>query len=127
MATTSSISLENPDHTVTSIYCHWDGYIEYNGKILLEHYTDYSIVNRLLQGGDLSSLKNTIDSCEYYDRSHPAPSIFANFEQFNAGLVAREYDYVYKQDHKWYVRRNFRNNKWELLEQVVSDLRFEPI
>jgi hypothetical protein len=38
-----------------SVYCHWDGYLEHNGAILLEHY-DSSKANQLVAMGDLSSL-----------------------------------------------------------------------
>ena len=42
-----------------SIYCHWDGYLEHNGRILHEHY-DSSQANHLVALGNLSSLKATI-------------------------------------------------------------------
>ena len=38
MATRNRIAIENQDGTVISIYCHWDGHIETNGKILFENY-----------------------------------------------------------------------------------------
>jgi hypothetical protein len=42
-----------------SVYCHWDGYLEYNGVILQEHY-DSSKANNLVALGDLSSLRPNI-------------------------------------------------------------------
>jgi hypothetical protein len=42
-----------------SVYCHWDGYLEYNGTILQEHY-DSSKANNLVALGDLSSLRPNI-------------------------------------------------------------------
>jgi hypothetical protein len=42
-----------------SIYCHWDGYLEYNGSILQKHY-DSAKANNLVALGDLSSLKPEI-------------------------------------------------------------------
>jgi hypothetical protein len=38
-----------------SVYCHWDGYLEHNGKILLEHYNSVK-ANYLVAKGSLSSL-----------------------------------------------------------------------
>ena len=35
MGTRSRIGIEMPDHSVVSVYCHWDGYVEGNGKILV--------------------------------------------------------------------------------------------
>ena len=39
MSTNSTINIQNEDGTVDSIYCHWDGYLEFNGKLLQQHYT----------------------------------------------------------------------------------------
>ena len=40
MGTRSTIALEYADGTVHQVYCHWDGYLEHNGRILQEHYLD---------------------------------------------------------------------------------------
>ena len=53
MGTRSNIGIINEDGSVTAIYCHWDGFLSYNGKILLNHYTTADIVNQL------STLLNT--------------------------------------------------------------------
>jgi hypothetical protein len=42
-----------------SVYCHWDGYLEYNGSLLQKHY-DSAKANNLVALGDLSSLKPEI-------------------------------------------------------------------
>jgi hypothetical protein len=42
-----------------SIYCHWDGYLGYNGRLLQEHY-DSAKANHLVALGDLSSLRRDI-------------------------------------------------------------------
>jgi hypothetical protein len=44
---------------VKSVYCHWDGYLEHNGRILQEHY-DSVKANHLVALGDLSSLRKDI-------------------------------------------------------------------
>jgi len=60
MSTRSTISKVNQDGTITSIYCHWDGYYSNNGKLLLENYNDEKKIDELLSLGSLSSLeKNT--------------------------------------------------------------------
>jgi hypothetical protein len=57
MGTRSRIGIELPDHSVVSVYCHWDGYPEGNGKILVEHYQDREKVMDLIDGGSMSSLR----------------------------------------------------------------------
>lgn len=56
MATRSMIASKQNDGTIKAIYCHWDGYINGNGKILFEHYKDNDKVEKLLNMGYLSSL-----------------------------------------------------------------------
>lgn len=42
---------------MVSSYCHWDGYVEHNGKILVEHYQNREDVQELIDGGSMSSLR----------------------------------------------------------------------
>jgi hypothetical protein len=58
MGTRSRIGVMHGDK-VKSVYCHWDGYLEHNGRILQEHY-DSAKANHLVALGDLSSLRATI-------------------------------------------------------------------
>jgi hypothetical protein len=57
MGTRSRIGYELQDHTVVSVYCHWDGYPEHNGKILVNHYQNREDVKELIDGGAISSLR----------------------------------------------------------------------
>ena len=59
MGTRSRIGYELPDHSVVSVYCHWDGYVENNGRILVEHYQNRNDVQDLIDGGSMSSLRTT--------------------------------------------------------------------
>ena len=56
MGTRSTIALEFADGTVQQVYCHWDGYLEHNGKILFENYSDPFKLRDLIDQGDISSL-----------------------------------------------------------------------
>ena len=61
MATRSTIGvIDNRTGVVTSIYCHWDGYPEHNGAMLVEHYSDPAKIQALMALGSLSSLGETI-------------------------------------------------------------------
>lgn len=60
MGTRSTIALEYADGTVEQVYCHWDGYLEHNGKILMDHYTDPFKLRDLIDQGDISSLGKVI-------------------------------------------------------------------
>ena len=58
MGTRSRIGVMHGD-VVKSVYCHWDGYLEYNGELLQKHYNSAK-ANELVSLGDLSSLKPEI-------------------------------------------------------------------
>jgi hypothetical protein len=56
MATRSNIAMKTKEGKIVSVYCHWDGYVANNGKILLENYTDIDKIEALVALGSLSSL-----------------------------------------------------------------------
>jgi len=60
MATRSTIGVLNSDGSVRAVYCHWDGYPEHNGKLLLENYTSEDLVRELIELGSISSLGRQI-------------------------------------------------------------------
>ncbi len=56
MATRSRIGIELKDGSILSVYCHWDGYPEFNGVKLKEHFNTRAKVSQLIDGGDISAL-----------------------------------------------------------------------
>ena len=56
MGTRSTITAKTSDGKFKSIYCHWDGYLDNNGRILLNSYADQQKIDALMALGDLSSL-----------------------------------------------------------------------
>jgi hypothetical protein len=114
-----------------SIYCHWDGYLSHNGKILQEHY-DSAKANHLVAMGDMSSLRKDIgekhafsqfelraeevagfkllteNMCTFYGRDRgekdtefQVAQTFAEFLE-QCDNCAAEYYYIMK-DGVWYV------------------------
>lgn len=56
MSTRSLIALKKEDGTFEAIYCHWNGYLSWNGRLLLEHYKTYEKVEKLISLGSISVL-----------------------------------------------------------------------
>ena len=56
MATRSRIGIQLADESILSVYCHWDGYPEFNGVKLVEHFNSRDVVTELIDGGDISCL-----------------------------------------------------------------------
>jgi len=68
MGTRSDIIVHRADGKWARIYCHWDGYLSHNGKILFEHYTTQEKVEQLVALGDISSLNEEIGVKHPFDR-----------------------------------------------------------
>ena len=138
MATRSTIALEYADGTVDKVYCHWDGYLAYNGKILFEHYSDPFKLRDLIDQGDLSSLDREVGSkhdfdarvkgeCTFYGRDRGETGVdarkFKDFADYEANHQYEEYSYILRTDGVWYVSTG---DKFEpLMEAYIEELRQE--
>ena len=67
MATRCKIGVQQPDGTIRSIYCHWDGYPAGVGKKLLNYYNTPTARDELIAPGDLSSLGSKIGEKHPFD------------------------------------------------------------
>jgi len=123
MSTNSTIAKKNSDGSITAIYCHWDGYISHNGKILLEHYTDEAKIDELLALGSLSVLGESIGEkvdfdtfrnmkadptqCLAYGRDrgekNVSQKIFKTEGRYEA-YAQQSYNYLFENGH-WTVNR----------------------
>ena len=65
---TRSVIAKLDDKGIQAIYCHNDGYLSNNGKILDQHYQNEVKVDNLIAQGDASSLKDTIEDTIFYHR-----------------------------------------------------------
>jgi hypothetical protein len=121
MGTRSTIALEYADGTVGQIYCHWDGYLSNNGKILLNYYQDPYKVRELLDNGDMSSLDTDVDSCTFYkERGEDCPqSMFKDFADYVANHQYEEYEYILRKDGNWYVADH--SDRYMLLADAIAN------
>jgi|LakMenEpi03Aug12_release.lakeMendotaPanAssembly.Ray.scaffolds.fasta_scaffold00052_164 hypothetical protein len=123
MSTNSTIAIQNLDGTIHQIYCHWDGYVEHNGRILKEYYNTPAKVKQLVSFGGLSSLgirceptkgtEHTFafpekDTCVYYGRDrgekHTKVKIWDNFDFYRYRYQREEYNYLFVEEEcKWYL------------------------
>ena len=89
-----------------SVYCHYDGYLDYTGRILLAHY-DSTAANALIARGDNSGVKETLEDMNFYsDRGEDNVSwqVAHTFEEFLEQVegCGGEYYYVMR-DGVWYA------------------------
>jgi hypothetical protein len=147
MGTRSTIALEYADGTVGQVYCHWDGYLDHNGQILLKHYSNPFVLRALLDLGDISSLGENIgeehpfsphasasDKAAYdlameggattfYGRDRGETGVdqrmFKSFEDYKENFQHEEYAYILRRDGLWYVKQY--SNEFELLGDAIAE------
>ena len=116
MSTRSAIGMVQNDGSFRFVYCHYDGYPEHNGKILKQSYSNPAKVEALLDNGDLSSLENTIDECEFYARDRGEDDVgsltFDSLDDMFETYNWSEYFYLFK-DGNWEVCDD--RKVWEVL------------
>ena len=114
MGTRSRVAVMHGD-VCKSVYCHYDGYLEYTGEILFKHY-DSTKANALIARGDNSGVKETLEEMNFYeDREAQGEDVqeFVNstpwsvahsFEEFLEQVegCCGEYYYVMR-DGVWYA------------------------
>ena len=148
MGTRSRIGVMHGDN-VKSVYCHWDGYLEHNGQILLNHY-DSAKANQLVALGDLSSLRPNIgekhafsqfelpaeeveafkalteDMCTFYGRDRGEKGtewkVAVNFETFleQCDNSGAEYYYIMR-DGVWYCGDTYESSPLSKKLTVLAD------
>ena len=123
MGTRSTIALEFADGTVEQVYCHWDGYLENNGKILQAHYIDPFKVKQLLALGAFSSLRDTVEETEetayHFSRGEElCIERYKNADEYFDTCSGEEYDYILRNVNGiavWFVRCYATNGVWETI------------
>lgn len=114
MGTRSRVAVMHGD-VCKSVYCHYDGYLDYTGRILLEHY-DSTTANALVARGDNSGVKETVEEMNFYENRDSEGEDVQEFVNSTPWTVAHtfeefleqvescwgEYYYVMK-DGVWYA------------------------
>ena len=140
MATRSTIAIELPDGTVSQVYCHWDGYLDHNGRLLLKHYNSPELAAELIYHGDISSLKQVVGEQHDFDERFPdddprstwtnyygrdrgeegcGVKSFKDFEDYKANHQYEEYEYIMRKG-EWYVAE-YGGNYLNLADRLVEE------
>lgn len=119
MSTRSYIGIELDDGRILGSYCHSDGYLTYNGAMLLDHYSDRAKVEKLIFLGDMATLNECIDPnpdfAHSFEDRQEGVTVFYGRDRREKGTEPKiidlddinspdswiEYCYVYGKDGKW--------------------------
>ena len=135
MGTRSTIALEFADGTVQQVYCHWDGYLEHNGKILFENYSDPFKLRDLIDLGAISSLCATVEESKngayhHWRGEELVVNKFKDIEEYYKECQGEEYDYILSpRDGKaqWYVRYYDTQENWIPIEHAFEQQAKEMV
>ena len=123
-----------PNGNILSVYHHWDGYPEWLGRILKQHYNKRSLIADLIMGGDMSSCysdtgwdyddKRDPQPCYYSERGeHCPPRLDKNFnEYFNNANSWEEYCYIYTTFGEWLcfeITKKYNEDYSEVIETIT--------
>lgn len=104
MGTRSRVAVMH-GQVLKSVYCHYNGYLDYTGEILNKHY-DSVAANALIARGDNSGVKETLDEMNFYaDRGEEGVSwqVAHSFEEFLDQVHRSGCEYYYiLQEGVWY-------------------------
>jgi len=120
MATRSRIGIENVDGTISSIYCHWDGYPKNNAVLLERHYQNREKVEKLINLGSISYLAPLVEpTTETHSFNSPEDDVVVAYhrdrgEEYIGPRVdnskedylssdLEEYGYLYTLEGEWLV------------------------
>tara|TARA_Y100000114_G_C11724344_1_gene310130 strand:- start:536 stop:970 length:435 start_codon:yes stop_codon:yes gene_type:complete len=110
MGTRSNIAYQKKNGEVVAMYCHYDGYPEYNGVILNNHYATEDKAIALVDNGYQSNLKETVERSNIYREHEDAPVTYRSMYAF---LVSLNFDI------EWIYL--FKNGRWYLAEtELIS-------
>ena len=131
MGTRSRIGIQLDDESILSVYCHWDGYPEFNGVKLVEHFNSRDVVTELIDGGDISCLwTNAGWNNETLPETGPLyysgrgedcpPRLDANKYDYLAD--GEEYAYIYTLNDEWvcYNLYQFEDNRMPEVVEIPA-------
>ena len=90
MGTRSRVAVMHGD-VCKSVYCHYDGYLDYAGRILLANY-DSTLANQLVARGDNSGIKETLEAMNFYEDSEAQGEDVSEFLRSTPWDVAHSFD-----------------------------------
>ena len=129
MGTRSTIALEFADGSVSQVYCHWDGYLENNGQLLSQNYMDPFVVRELMDLGDFSALRESIEETREGAYSHSRGESdcdarrYMDAQEYFEECQQEEYDYILRNiDGKatWFVRCYASGTEWVTIKEAEA-------
>ncbi len=132
MSTRSLICEELDNGKYKTIYCHSDGYLEWNGALLLDFYNSKQKVEELLNLGDISILYPLLypdprfpHGFDYNERQENVVVAYGR-DRGETGVEAKKYSYdqITADDTMIaFVYIFDKNNEWQVLKHPFKEMK----
>ncbi|WP_104721466.1 hypothetical protein [Helicobacter mesocricetorum] len=113
-------SKDNAD-IVKGIYCHHDGYVDGVGKTLKEHYDCDTLAYWLIELGNISALRKSIEQTK--EEAYEEEALECSLTKF-LEKESKEYfiEYVYlRKNGKWFVAKlDFKNKQYTPFKEITK-------
>lgn len=123
MGTPSMIGCFNDETgTVTATYCHYDGYLEYNGKMLVENYNTPERAEAVANAGYLSALEEDLNKSIAESIHTGKPVVYKSVEDYQqSGYDHASAHYLYLFDgENWFFASRGGERRFEEVEMNLQ-------
>lgn len=138
MATRSTIAVQLADGSIREVYCHWDGYLEHNGQILMRWYNTQALAERVTSLGDISALDRLYDPTAAHSFNAPqdgvtvlygrdrgdadsAPRVHADFNTYQSQGCSQEFNYLFIEG-RWTYSEDRDPKHWQYLDAALNQV-----
>jgi hypothetical protein len=124
MGTASMIGIYNDDGSVTATYCHYDGYLSYNGQLLVQSYNTPETAKAVANAGYISGLTADLDHDLRAAVHNDEPKVYNSVKTFlECGDKHAGADYLYLFDGEaWFYTDTYTPRKKRSFEEVEMNL-----
>lgn len=125
MSTNAKIGLQKKGNKyIRAIYNHYDGYPKYLGSILLNNYDTEEKVEELIDLGNASFIKETVETSKFYGRdmkrkNNIETELYSNENDFISESGIYEYLYLFK-NGEWHIC-SIQNSEFIKLTNEIID------
>lgn len=119
MGTVSLIGIVNADGCVKATYCAYDGYLEWQGRMLVDHYNDPVSAEAVASVGFLRSLETDLNESIAESNSETCYVLYYSsvYDYMTKGYDETGADFLYLYD----------GSAWFYSSQHNTDTRFEEV
>ena len=111
------------------MYCHYDGYLDHNGRMLLEHYNSEEDAQDLVDNGYASSLQPTVKEINEKRVHFDKPEAYKSLGNYmrNVDTLFIEFIYLWRNNQWWIAWNSSVETPEGFNERIYYHTDFKPL